>query len=73
MDLLSREENAYIRGSPTRGVLGGIAEHTSDVITLCEAGGLGVLHIFQFPLKDLIIPLYLFVLCVYILVCHSSI
>ena len=38
MDLLSREENAYIRGSPTRGVLGGIAEHTSDVITLCEAG-----------------------------------
>ena len=38
MDLLSREKNAYIRGSPTRGVLGGIAEHTADVIALCEAG-----------------------------------
>lgn len=38
MDLLSREPNAFIRGSPTRGVLGGIAEHTADVISLCEAG-----------------------------------
>lgn len=37
MDMLSREDNAYIRASPTSGVLGGIAEHTSDVITLCEA------------------------------------
>lgn len=38
MDFLGREENAYIRASPTRGVLGGVAEHTVDVISLCEAG-----------------------------------
>ena len=37
MDFLGREENAYIRASPTRGVLGGVAEHTADVISLCEA------------------------------------
>ena len=44
MDLLSREPNAFIRGSPTRGVLGGIAEHTADVISLCEAGKQSHLH-----------------------------
>lgn len=38
MELLSRSERAYVRASPTRGVLGGIAEHTSDVISLCESG-----------------------------------
>lgn len=38
MEHLSRSENAYVRASPTRGVLGGIAEHTSDVISLCESG-----------------------------------
>eukprot|EP01031_Cornospumella_fuschlensis_P029968 gene29968-36194_t len=37
MGELSRSPNAYIRASPTRGMLGGIAEHTSDVILLCEA------------------------------------
>jgi LAO/AO transport system kinase len=36
MEELSKTLRAYIRASPTRGVLGGIAEHTSDVITLCE-------------------------------------
>jgi LAO/AO transport system kinase len=36
MDELSRTMSAYIRASPTRGVLGGIAEHTADVISLCE-------------------------------------
>lgn len=36
MELLSRSMDAYIRASPTRGVLGGIAEHTADVISLCE-------------------------------------
>ncbi len=36
MEQLSRSENAYVRASPTKGVLGGIAEHTSDVISLCE-------------------------------------
>ena len=38
MELLSNSDNAYVRASPTRGVLGGIAEHTADVISLCEAG-----------------------------------
>lgn len=38
MEVLSRSSDAYVRASPTRGVLGGIAEHTVDVITLCEAG-----------------------------------
>lgn len=38
MEQLSKSENAYVRASPTRGVLGGIAEHTSDVISLCESG-----------------------------------
>lgn len=36
MEELSRTLRAYIRASPTRGVLGGIAEHTADVISLCE-------------------------------------
>ena len=40
MDELCQAEDAYIRASPTRGVLGGIAEHTADVISLCEAGSL---------------------------------
>lgn len=38
MEQLSRSDKAYVRASPTRGVLGGIAEHTSDVISLCESG-----------------------------------
>ena len=38
MEQLSKSDKAYVRGSPTRGVLGGIAEHTSDVISLCESG-----------------------------------
>lgn len=36
MEQLSKSLQAYIRASPTRGVLGGIAEHTADVISLCE-------------------------------------
>lgn len=42
MDVLSRHAHAYVRASPTSGVLGGIAEHTNDVITLCEAAGYDV-------------------------------
>lgn len=37
MEVLSKSDKAYVRASPTRGVLGGVAEHTVDVITLCEA------------------------------------
>ena len=39
MEQLSRDSRAYIRASPTRGALGGVAEHTADVIALCEAAG----------------------------------
>lgn len=42
MEQLSRSDKAYVRASPTRGVLGGIAEHTSDVISLCESAGYNV-------------------------------
>lgn len=43
MEVLSKSEKAYVRASPTRGVLGGIAEHTSDVIALCEFGKIHIL------------------------------
>lgn len=39
MDELSFEEKAYVRPSPTRGVLGGVALNTSDVQRLCEHVG----------------------------------
>eukprot|EP01034_Spumella_vulgaris_P029424 gene29424-36478_t len=42
METLSVSDHAYVRASPTRGVLGGIAEHTADVITLCEYAGYDV-------------------------------
>ena len=42
MDLLSTSDNAYIRPSPTRGVLGGVALNTSEVEILCEHVGFDV-------------------------------
>jgi len=36
---LSRQENAFIRPSPTSGVLGGVAEMTRETILLCESAG----------------------------------
>lgn len=39
MEQLTKSPNAYVRGSPTRGVLGGIGEHTNDVVLLCEGAG----------------------------------
>eukprot|EP01138_Halocafeteria_seosinensis_P002863 gb/GECG01002924.1/.p1 GENE.gb/GECG01002924.1/~~gb/GECG01002924.1/.p1 ORF type:complete len:432 (+),score=53.14 gb/GECG01002924.1/:1-1296(+) len=39
MAQLSNNPNAYVRPSPTRGTLGGIAEHTHDVVLLCEGTG----------------------------------
>ncbi len=42
MELLSRTPKAYIRTSPTRGVLGGIAEKTNDVLFLCASAGYDV-------------------------------
>ena len=39
MDELSLESNAFVRPSPTRGVLGGVALNTSEVQVLCEHTG----------------------------------
>lgn len=36
---LSKNPKAYVRPSPTRGALGGVAEHTHDVVLLCEGTG----------------------------------
>lgn len=42
MPSLSKEISAYVRASPTKCFLGGIAEHTVDVMTLCESAGYDV-------------------------------
>ncbi|XP_013921498.1 PREDICTED: methylmalonic aciduria type A protein, mitochondrial isoform X1 [Thamnophis sirtalis] len=39
MTELSRDLNAYIRPSPTRGTLGGVTRTTNEAILLCEGGG----------------------------------
>jgi LAO/AO transport system kinase len=39
MERLSVEEKAYIRPSPSRGHLGGVARRTRETILLCEAAG----------------------------------
>jgi GTPase len=39
MSRLAAETSAYVRPSPTLGVLGGIAARTPEVISLCEAAG----------------------------------
>ncbi|MBX2808928.1 MAG: methylmalonyl Co-A mutase-associated GTPase MeaB [Cellvibrionaceae bacterium] len=43
MTRLSREPNAYIRPSPSRGQLGGVAEKTRETRLLCEAAGFDVI------------------------------
>ena len=42
MTELSRNPMAYIRGSPNRGYLGGVARTTNESILLCEAAGYDV-------------------------------
>ena len=37
MNELAKDKRAYVRPSPTRGMLGGVAQHTNDVVLLCEA------------------------------------
>ncbi|KAF9954787.1 hypothetical protein BGZ72_004296 [Mortierella alpina] len=39
MTELSRSTMAYVRPSPSRGTLGGVARNTTEAITLCEAAG----------------------------------
>ena len=43
MERLSRDKNAFIRPSPTGGVLGGVAGKTREAILLCEAAGYDVI------------------------------
>jgi LAO/AO transport system kinase len=45
MDRLSRDANAFIRPSPSQSHLGGVARHTRDVVTICEAAGFDVVMI----------------------------
>jgi len=45
MELLSSDENAFIRPSPSSGSLGGVAQKTRETITLCEAAGFDVIII----------------------------
>lgn len=42
---LSRNENAYVRPSPSRCVLGGVGAHTFDAILLCEAAGFDLVFV----------------------------
>ncbi|KUK89990.1 MAG: hypothetical protein XE04_1623, partial [Marinimicrobia bacterium 46_43] len=43
MEKLSRDDNAFIRPSPSGGTLGGVASKTRETITVCEAAGYDVI------------------------------
>jgi LAO/AO transport system kinase len=43
MEILSRDPNAFIRPSPTGGMLGGVARKTRETMLLCEAAGFDVI------------------------------
>ncbi|WP_380057228.1 methylmalonyl Co-A mutase-associated GTPase MeaB [Falsihalocynthiibacter sp. SS001] len=45
MGLLARQENAYIRPSPSSNTLGGVARRTREAVMLCEAAGFDVILI----------------------------
>ncbi len=45
MHELSRQENVYIRPSPSSGALGGVSKRTSDAVILCEAAGFDTIFI----------------------------
>lgn len=45
MDLLSVNESAYIRPSPSSGTLGGVAEKTREAMLVCEAAGYDVVMV----------------------------
>jgi LAO/AO transport system kinase len=42
MELLTRNESAFIRPSPSGGTLGGVAARTREAMLLCEAAGFDV-------------------------------
>lgn len=43
MEMLAREEKAFIRPSPSEGALGGVAHKTRETMLLCEAAGFDVI------------------------------
>ena len=43
MEKLSRDDNAFIRPSPTGGMLGGVARKTRESMLICEAAGYNVI------------------------------
>jgi LAO/AO transport system kinase len=45
MERLSRDPRAFIRPSPARGTLGGVARRTREAVALCEAAGFDVVLI----------------------------
>lgn len=45
MERLSQDERAFIRPSPSRGHLGGVARRTRETMLLCEAAGYGNIFI----------------------------
>ena len=45
MERLSREQNAFIRPSPSQTQLGGVARRTREAVALCEAAGFDVVLI----------------------------
>ncbi len=45
MELLSVNEKAYIRPSPSSGTLGGVAEKTREAMLVCEAAGFDVVMV----------------------------
>jgi len=45
MEELSRRPNAFIRPSPSQGILGGIARKTAEVTLLCDAAGFDLIVI----------------------------
>jgi LAO/AO transport system kinase len=45
MEQLSRQPNAFIRPSPTGGMLGGVARKTRETMLVCEAAGFDVVLI----------------------------
>ncbi|GEK68761.1 methylmalonyl Co-A mutase-associated GTPase MeaB [Paracoccus denitrificans] len=45
METLSRDPNAFIRPSPSRAELGGVARRTRETVRLCEAAGFDVVLI----------------------------
>lgn len=45
MTYLSRTLDAFVRPSATWGVLGGLAQHTNDVVLLCESAGFDIVLI----------------------------